>query len=160
MWFRRADAWTTWCREGRTCWVGHRGASVSRPLCSFHLALDSCSSGKPLDITSTFLRLPWEEARQDEGFLPINPLGQGEGGVRQAKEGAQPGHVLHRSKLGCRVHGHSGRSSRGLLVLKTEQLPVPKWWTPGTAKSARASTVGMSAVLRGGGQWSPDCYEP
>lgn len=99
---------------------------MSRPLCSFHLALDSCSSGKPLDITSTFLRLSWEEARQDEGFLPINPPGQGEGGVRQAKEGIQPGHVLQRSQLGCRVRGHFGRSSRGLLVLKTEQLPVSK----------------------------------
>lgn len=134
LYVRRADAWTTWCREGRRCWVGHRGASVSRPLCSFHLALDSCSSGKPLNITSTFLRLPWEEARQDEGFLPINPPGQREGGVRQAEEGIQPGPVLQRNKLGCRVHGHSGRSSHRALGFENRAAPCAEVMDPWHSK--------------------------
>lgn len=37
--------------------------------CEFHLFLGSCSSGHPSDITSTFLRLPWEEAKQGTSFL-------------------------------------------------------------------------------------------
>lgn len=96
--------------------------------------MDSCSSGKPLDSTSTFLRLSWEEARQDEGFLPVNPPGQGEGGVRQAEEVIQPGHVLQRSKLGCRVHGHLGRSSHGALGFENRAAPCAEVIDPWHSK--------------------------
>lgn len=64
------------------------------------MILDNCSSGRPLEIASTFLRPSGKEAKHGKGFLPVDLPGKAKGCIRQAGESIQPGHVLGEKEVG------------------------------------------------------------
>lgn len=87
---------------------------ASRVLCSWlggaqiHLILDHCSSGRPSDITSTFLGLLQEEAKQDEGLLPV--------ALPEKGGGCQVGRREHPASASS---GNFGESNHGTLDFGT-----------------------------------------
>lgn len=111
----------------------------------FPLTLDNCSSRHPSHVTSTFLRLPWEEAKQDESFLPVDFPEKGQG-YQAGRESIQSRHVL--GEKGAGLHAAwllLRKQSRRSWFWKQNSL---LWWRdrpPVWLVQSRVRVVSMSA---------------